>query len=58
MNIEYILWFMIIVYTVVSVIVGLNTFFLIIFLSIIISIRIIIWLVKNEFLEKDRENSE
>lgn len=58
MNIELIIWLMIVLITVFYVTTGSNIVLLIIFISIIVFLKIIIWLIKNDFFkENSRENS-
>ncbi|MEM1674994.1 MAG: hypothetical protein QXX35_02265 [Desulfurococcaceae archaeon] len=58
MNIELIIWLMIVLITVFYVTTGSNIVLLIVFISIIVFLKIIIWLIKNDFFkENSRENS-
>lgn len=58
MNIELIIWLMIVLITVFYVTTGSNIVLLIIFISIIVFLKITIWLIKNDFFkENSRENS-
>ncbi|MEM0379784.1 MAG: hypothetical protein QXP71_00425 [Desulfurococcaceae archaeon] len=57
MNIELIIWLMIVLITVFYVTTGSNIVLLIVFISIIVFLKIIIWLIKNDFFkENSREN--
>jgi len=56
-NIELIIWLMIVLITVFYVTTGSNIVLLIVFISIIVFLKIIIWLIKNDFFkENSREN--